>query len=222
MSLHTGTNPVFSSNDDHSRLPFPYPDEISFPRETNKVFDGMEELDDEIVEVWDAMANFCSLINLAAEAGGRIRWELFLNTMTAVMYRLIHMSFDVGSVNEAIRLGLLGLSSHVFLQWKVVRTTYAHLRACYRKCLDSAEDLDSIPTRVSSWLLMIGAVSVFERSDASWLRPRLRKNAMACGFKSWDEIRDVVDPLMWIPLVQEKAGKDFYDSVFTPEPGSFP
>ncbi|KAN0110647.1 hypothetical protein V8E51_007034 [Hyaloscypha variabilis] len=217
MSLHTGTNPVFSSDADHSRLPLPYPDEISFPRERNKVFNGMEDLDDEIVEVWDAMANFCSLINLAAEAGGRIRWALFLNTMTAVMYRLIHMSFDVGSVNDAIRLGLLGISSHVFLQWKVVRTTYAHLRTCYRNCLDSLEGLQSITSQLSSWLLMIGAVSVFERSDASWLGPLLSKHVTVCGIKSWDEIRDVLDSLIWIPLVQGKAGKDFFDSVFTLE-----
>ncbi len=220
MSLHTGTNPVFYSDDDHTRLPLPYPDEISFPRERNRVFDGMEELDDEIVEVWDAMANFCSLINLSAEAGGRIRWELFFNTMTAVMYRLIHMSFNVGSVNEAIRLGLLGLSSHVFLQWKVVRTTYVHLRVCYRICLDSVEDLDSMPTQVSSWLLIIGAVSVFEQSDMSWLGPGLRKNVVACRVDLWDEMTDILDSLLWIPLVREKAGKDFYDSVFAPEPGS--
>jgi len=97
------------------------------------------DLDKEIAKEWQAMANFCSLVNLAAEARGRIPWELFLHTMTSVMYRLIHMRFDVGSTNEAIGLCLLTLASHVFLQWKIVRTTYAHLRVSYRSCLEYVE-----------------------------------------------------------------------------------
>ncbi|KAE9372500.1 hypothetical protein N431DRAFT_466744 [Stipitochalara longipes BDJ] len=217
MALHTGTKPLFYPDDDHSRLSLPYPDEISFPCETNRVFDGLDDLDEEVAKAWQAMASFCSLINLAAEARGRIRWELFLNTMTSVMYRLIYMSFHVGSANEAIRLGLLALSSHIFLQWKVVTTTYDHLRASYRNCLDCLEVPDCIPSHLSSWLLMVGAVSVFNQPDAAWLGPRLRASVASSGIKSWNEMRDVLDSLMWIPLVQEKSGKDFFDSVFRSE-----
>jgi hypothetical protein len=36
--------------------------------------------------------------------------ESVMDTLTAVMYRLLHMSFLSGSIDEPIRLGLLSLS----------------------------------------------------------------------------------------------------------------
>ena len=213
MALHTGAKPLFFSNAEDSRLSLQYPDEMSFPWETNRVFDGMD-VNDEIAKAWQAMANFCSLVNLAAEARGRIPWELFMHTMTSVMYRLIHMNFDVGSANEAVRLGLLALASHIFLQWKVVRTTYAHLKVSYRSSLEDVEGSGCISPHLCSWLLMVGAVSVFEELDTAWLGPRLRESVAVGEIRSWDEMRDILGSLMWIPLVNEKVGKDNFEAVF--------
>jgi hypothetical protein len=44
--------------------------------------------------------------------------EIVMDTMAAVMYRLLHMSFSSGSIDEVIRLGLLSLSYHIVLQWQ--------------------------------------------------------------------------------------------------------
>jgi hypothetical protein len=213
MALHTGAKPIFFS-DNRSQLSLIYPEEITSRCETDRVFDELDDLDDDIAKTWQFMKNFCSLVNLAAKAQGRIPWELFLNTMTSLMYRLLHMSFDVNSINEAIRIGLLAFSSHIFLQWKLVRVNYVHLSVSYRNCLDRLESSHCIPSHLSAWLLMIGAVSVFKQPDDAWLVPRLRANIESCGVKSWSEMRDILESLLWIPLVQEKSGKDIFDSVF--------
>jgi hypothetical protein len=219
MALHTGAKPLFFSDDHRSHL-LPYPDEILFRCETNRIFDELDDVDDEIAKAWQFMKNFCSLINLAAEAQGRIPWELFLKTMTSLMYRLIHMSFDASPANEAMRLGLLALSSHIFLQWKLVRVTYVHLSVSYRNCLNRLESSTCTPPHLYSWLLMIGAVSIFKQPDDAWLVSRLRASIEPCGVKSWSEMRDILESLLWIPLVQEKAGKDFFDSVFSSKTGA--
>jgi len=64
---------------------------------------------------------------------------------------------------------------------------------------------------------MVGAVSVFEELDTAWLGPQLRENVAVCGVKSWSEMSDVLGSLVWHPLVQEKAGKDFFEAVFRSE-----
>lgn len=222
MALHIGSKPLFFSDDYRSRLSLRYPDEIPLGCETGRELDELKliDLDDDICKAWQVTARFCSLVNLAAEAHGRVPWELYLNTMTSLMYRLLYMNFEASSANEAIRLGLLALSSHLFLQWKLVRVFYVHLSVSYRNCLDHLENSNFIPSHLSSWLLMIGAVSVFKQPDDSWLGPRLRANIESCGVKSWSEMRDVLESLLWIPLVQEKPGKDVFDSVFATKQGT--
>lgn len=211
MALHTGADPLFPPDDHHLQISVLYQNGIFFPWEKNRIFDNLDSLNDDIAKAWQFMTNFCLSVNLAVEAGGRIPWESFLSTMTSLMYTLLYMSFDVSSVNEAIRLGLLSLSSHIFLQWKVARVTYAYLSVSYRNCLHCLECSNSIPPRLISWLLMIGAISVFNQDDHSWLRPRLRASIESCGVESWSDMQDILGSLLWIPLVLEKPGKDFFD-----------
>jgi hypothetical protein len=63
------------------------------------------------------MERFCWLMNLAAENKQRLPPEALLQIMASIMYRLLDMKFEIGSPDEAIRLGLLAFSSNIFLQW---------------------------------------------------------------------------------------------------------
>jgi hypothetical protein len=213
MSLHTGAKPLFFSDYNHVRLSLPYPHELIVKYEAGRVLDKLDNLDEGIAKAWQVMTRFCSLINLAAEAEGRIPWELLLNTMASIMYRLLYMSFEVSSINEAIRLGLLALSSHIFLQWKLMTVTYVHLSDSYRNCLERLRSRCCAPFGLSTWLLMIGAVSIFKPSDESWLRPLFQANIETSGIKSWREMRNVLESFLWIPLVHENSGREFFDSV---------
>jgi hypothetical protein len=189
---------------------------MGFQRATEKVVGG---LDDDLAQAWDFMKSFCLLINLTLKAQGRIRWDLFLDTMASLMYPLLHMSFENGSLNEAIRLGLLGLSSHLFLQGNLFHVNYAHLSAAFRDCLNRLEISERAPPHILSWLLIVGAVSVFEPRDEGWIAQMLRVNVEACGVVSWSEMRVVLDSLMWLPLVQEKPGRAIFDSALVSNKG---
>ncbi len=176
----------------------------------------MDDLNDNIARAWGVMKNFCSLINLSVEAQGRIPWDLLYNTMTSVMYRLLDMHFNLKSINEAARLGLLAFCSQVFLQWKFGSITYTHLGASCRDCWNRAEIWNSIPPQLSLWLLMIGRISVFEQCDRSWMELRLRASINSCGIQSWIEMQDILRSSMWISWLQEDRGKEIFDSVFRP------
>ncbi len=65
------------------------------------------------------------------------------------------------------------------------------------------------------WLLMVGAVSVFDEIDKVWLRPLLLDNARLCEIYSWSEMKDLLTPFLWIGLVHDKAGKELFDSMIS-------
>jgi hypothetical protein len=179
-----------------------------FHRGTEEVFC---DLDDDLAQVWDFMKRFCLMINLTIKARGRITWELYLNSMASLMYRLLYMSSERGSLNEAIRLGLLALSSHVFLQGQLFRVSYDHMNAAYKECLCHLEGSTRVPPHILSWLLLVGAISAFEPPDEAWLSPFLRANIESSGVTSWGKMRLVMESLIWLPVVQEQHGKDFFD-----------
>ena len=210
LALHTGAKTIFFSREECLESHFPYSDKMNLPGKPISIF---EDLDDNIATSWGIMQRFCSLVNLAAEAGGKIPWEMLLSTMKSVVYRLLYVTFDAGSVNEAVRLGLLVLSTQILLQWKLLKIKHAHLTASYRSCLDRLRSLNGISSRLVVWLLMIGAISVFEQHDDSWLKPWLGANIRTYGIISWKEMQKILDSFIWVPLVQEKPGKEVFDSI---------
>ncbi|KAE8441443.1 hypothetical protein EG329_004936 [Mollisiaceae sp. DMI_Dod_QoI] len=212
MALHTGAKSFFCYEVPYFDYFLQYPDEVGFQRETDRSFDG---LDHNIITAWQFMKRFCSVINAAAEAEGRVPWKVFLDSMKSVMYRLLNMRFDAGSINETIRLGLLSFSSSVFLQWKLVRLPFTYLTDSYRDSLNILESSDFLSPELYSWLLMVYFVSAFKQPDDDpWLCTRLRASMESCGVNSWNEMQTVLETLMWIRLLPEDARKDVFDSVF--------
>lgn len=193
---------------------FPYSDGLS---DSGKPIIIFEDLDDNVAKSWEVMQGFCSLVNLAAEAHGRIQWETLLSTMNSVVYRLLDRTFDASSVNEAVRLGLLVFSTQAFLQWKLLKLAHTRLTTSYRVCLNRLRVSGSISPGLVSWLLMVGAISVFEQQDDSWLRPWLGETIETCGITSWAEMQTILESFMWIRLLQEEPGKRVFYSVVMPQ-----
>lgn len=125
-----------------------------------------------------------------------------LDTMASVMYRLLHTSYEAGSLDEAIRLSLLAFSSSIFLQWRDFKLPYTHLPVAYKDCLLNATFLDASP-QLWLWLLMIGTVSVFEEGDYPWLMPWVQLNADACEVEAWSDMLGVLHGFLWIGLVHD-------------------
>lgn len=229
MALQNGSNPLFF-NAFSSWVPFlPYPGQLvlhepekrSTPTSLNKSETFLNYVDDKLSRAWKDMARFCSLINLVAESRHRISTEVFLDTMASVMYRLLDMSFEAGSANEAIRLGLLAFSSSIFLQWRQLGLSYAHLATSYRNCIGKLETQHLSP-QLLLWLLMIGAISVFDGTDDEWLKPWLCVVINYCEIENWRDVQDLLKSFMWIGLVHDEPGKNVFDSTFIPDVISSP
>lgn len=157
------------------------------------------------------MSDFCSVITFAVDSELRISTETFLDTMTSVVYRLIDMHFEASSKDEAVRLGLIAFLCAVFLQWKHLGMSYLHFTSKFRKCLMEMEP-NCISSELMAWLLMIGAVSVFDENDDEWLKPMLRVNIDTCGIKEWSEMQELLKKFLWIALVYDKPGKCVFES----------
>ncbi|KAB8236997.1 uncharacterized protein BDW43DRAFT_266653 [Aspergillus alliaceus] len=176
----------------------------------------LEDTDATLARTWDTMKGFCLLVNTATATQQRLPIEILSETMTLVMYRLLLMEFEPGSIAEAIRLGLLAFSSHVFLQWQGVQWSYDQLSIIYKNCLLSLKSLNGISSHIMLWLLMVGEISVFRQCDDQWLKRWLRANIQLCNINSWSEMRDIMESFMWVDVLYDQAGKDVFESTLSP------
>jgi hypothetical protein len=195
-----------------SSFSYPYLPQFQFNSEllANNINESLDR-------VWGVMEAFSTTINLAAETRGKYPVETLLRIKASVMYRLLNLSFETGSLDEMIRLSLLAFTFGIFLQWQGIRQRPLHLRKAYKKCLFVFKRMDDVIPRILLWILMVGELSVFDESDHHWLRPRLQAAIALCGVRSWSEMRDILDSFMWIGLVHENRGKAVYESVSSPQ-----
>jgi hypothetical protein len=91
----------------------------------------IRNMDNDLATAWRVMRRFCLLVNLGTQTQRLMRLEIIHETMTAVMYRLLHMGFAADSMNETVRHGLLAFSYHVFLQWQDIKLPYNHFPTAY-------------------------------------------------------------------------------------------
>ena len=226
IAVHNGTKPIFFNRASSSepRLPYPaltlffetrkpYPATKGSLRADSATFAQDIEMDGELVPAWMALSDFCSVVNFAADSEQRITVGTFLDTMASVMYRLLDMHFEVASSNETIRLGLLCFSCSAFLHWQHLGMSYSHLASIFRGCFARLTATSShLSPQLVLWLLMTGAVSVFDGSDDEWFNPLLRETMGTCKVDSWSEMRNILMSFMWIGLVHDKAGKRVINS----------
>ncbi|OAP60523.1 hypothetical protein AYL99_05525 [Fonsecaea erecta] len=220
MAMQTGSQPLFFNNP-LSEPVVPYPDRellsirnsISTTGSQRDSENLLDKMDASLVEAWRVMERFCSIVNLAVETQRMLSPPLLYDTMASVMYRLLHMKFESGSVDEAVRLSLLGLTYHIFLQWQYLKLPYVYFPTIYKSCLLDPKLMGVASAQFMLWFLMVGAVSTFTTSDHPWLKDCVREHADKCQVKSWNEMRTVLKSFMWIGLLHDKPGKDVFDSV---------
>lgn len=131
--------------------------------------------------------------------------------MASVMYRLLNLEFDFGSLDETVRLGLLGFCAQVFLQWSRVKLPHHHLAKAYKDCLLSLRE--AIPPQMSLWLLLVGYISLFPKEDEQWLKPWIQTIFHLCGAASWNEVRVILKGYLWIDFVQDEVGAKAFNSI---------
>lgn len=173
-------------------------------------------LNADLLRAWTVMKRFCSTINSASKRNRRLPKEILLNTMASVMYRLLGMKdFDTNSANEAIRLGLLAFTSHIFLDFQNMKPPQKVFPMKYRECLQNIEcPADAAFTML--WLLTIGAISVFTPTDDHWLMPLLRDHMRYCQISEWEDLRGHLKCLLWIGVLHDKPGERVFRTVGLP------
>ena len=160
---------------------------------------------------WAAMKRFCLLVNLSSRTQRRIQPDLIHGTMVPVIYHLLHMKFEFGATNEAVRMGLLTFSHYAFLQWQDVKPAQSNFSKAYKRMLLDGQSLQKLSSRLMLWLLMTGAASLFNVPDEAWLVQCLRDSASTGGISSWRDLEEVLKFFLWIQLSDEDPGEYIFD-----------
>jgi hypothetical protein len=172
--------------------------------------DFMLSVGDDLTSVWTVMVDFCTLINYADLTAQKISTMTFGHIMTSVMYPLHAMDLASDPQKDLIRLGLLGFSSSVFLQWRTVGVKYSHFISAFRKRLIQVMEFEA-SSRLNLWLILIGAISLFDAKDDWWLQPLFHSNLKVCGIKVWEDMRVLMEDFLWIGLVHDKPGQRIFE-----------
>lgn len=185
---------------------------IRGPRGSTEFF---QITDPDLRTIWDVLRRFCSLVNLGRQIQRSISPELIQQTMIAVTYRLMYMNFDTGLADEVLRLGLLVFSHHVFLQWQDIKLPYPYLPTTYRNCIMDVTNTDGTTPELSIWLLMIGAISLYNASEEEWLRDSIRHCAEISQVRTWKEMQETLKSYLWIDMLHESPGKRIYYLIYS-------
>uniref|UniRef100_A0A093VR38 Uncharacterized protein n=1 Tax=Talaromyces marneffei PM1 TaxID=1077442 RepID=A0A093VR38_TALMA len=110
LALNHGSTTFFFT--DPSVEPFPpYPEEellhcflgANICDTQGSLENFLVEVDDDLVKAWSIVKQFSTRINLSSKTKRKLPKELLLDTMASVMYRLMHMSYIYGSLDELER-----------------------------------------------------------------------------------------------------------------------
>jgi hypothetical protein len=175
----------------------------------------LQNIDEDLAAAWIVMQRFCSLVNLAAETQRVFPLEIVRNTMASVMYRLLHMSFETGTLEETVRLGLLALSYHLFLKWQDMNLPSAHFLSAYKNNLLHLKLIEVFPVQIMLWLLMIEGISIVDPPNDSWLKDSLQDHVGKCHITSWDSLRTILRSFMWISQLHDTPGKQIFDAIIS-------
>lgn len=217
LALNAGTDPIFFH--DPQAEPFlPYLDQLpgflppgAFRPLPAKLFVGDERLG----RAWDTTSTFCSLVTYAAQQGRTIPQDTYLNTMASVVYRVLAIhDLDPLETDGALRLGLLGFCSRIFVQWARLRVPHQHLCSLYRECLGHLRATGQASPEVMLWLVFVGHVCVVGPEGESWLVPCIRDATVACGLKTWKETQAVLNKYLWIDVAHSESGEAIFEEAF--------
>lgn len=172
-------------------------------------------LDVELSPVWAAMSDFVAQMNIAAtNPAAQITTDTFVHAMGSILYRLFHLRYEEGTLDEYIRLGLLAFASPVFIDWKTIRWTSGVLIETWRQALDRILTESTLAPGEQIWLLMVGTISFALDSDfLARLKEGLRPLMEQCGIRTWNDLKELLGSYMWIGALFDRHGASIFGAV---------
>ncbi|KAK4561502.1 hypothetical protein LTR86_004820 [Recurvomyces mirabilis] len=214
LSIFSTSIPVFFRQPLEPIPPYPVSllPEFNGTVQTQDTLEVAKIIDASLAEAWSIMRRFSLLVNLGTQTQRLISTKVINETMTSVVYRLLDIRYPSGSLNEGVRLILLTYCFHVFLQWRDVKLPCPHLQNSFEEMTLALQHGGKVSARFMLWVLMVGAVSIFDSQNDGWLSYMLRHHFRSQQL-SWTEVQDVLKSFLWIPLLDEEPAKLIWDSL---------
>lgn len=166
-----------------------------------------EGIDSSILLILRDMQYYARILNSDPSTTPRRPDSEFHNIVCSFQYRLLEMQGTLENVlSECLRLALLAFLVTTF-QYPAMRASYPYLTDRFREGCRAVEIGDEMESRnLMRWLLIIGAISVFdvETEPEEWIRERWRTNVDDIG---WEDSRAQLKDIMWVDALQDTIGK---------------
>ncbi|CAH0036788.1 unnamed protein product [Clonostachys rhizophaga] len=176
--------------------------------------------DPRLSAIWTDVQELCAIVDLSILTQRKIRPELYQEVLVSIQYRLLHLSYskcptDVGGdqkwkdMHEAIRLGILGLTTTLFLYREKVDTSYLTIVSRLdASLLQLEEPADDRAWELRVWLLFMMSVTLGGGGDR--FDGLLVRGLEALRIKSWAATRQLLKSLLWIDLLHDEVGRMVY------------
>lgn len=153
--------------------------------------------------------------NAAYQTTRKISPDTYNEIMISILYRLINMSLHTDPLQEAIRTGLLALSSTIFLQRHFIKNDFEHLLSLFGNALKQMRESThiDIPIPIVIWLAILPhVVGQKEASPASWQNSLLDDAILRSGTDTWLQVREILGSVVWIGFIHDRIGKQAYEA----------
>jgi hypothetical protein len=158
---------------------------------------------------------FSCISNLAYQTTRKLSPDIYNEIMISIFYRLTYLSFESDPMQEAIRIGLLAVSSTIFMQRHFMEHPYDHLLNLYRNTLFKLRESTDIdfPVPIVLWLTMLlHVVAHKEPSPADWLSVWLGKAILHADIDSWPQAREILRSIVWVDFIHDQLGKPAFEA----------
>jgi hypothetical protein len=158
---------------------------------------------------------FSCISNLAYQTTRKVSPDLYNEIMISILYRLTHLSFKSDPIQEAIRIGLLAVSSTIFMQRHFMEHPYDHLLNLYRNALFKLSEITDLelPIPIVLWLTMLfHVVAHKEPSPADGLSVWLDKAILGANIDSWPQAREILRSIVWVDFIHDRLGQPAFET----------
>lgn len=157
---------------------------------------------------------FSCISNLAYQTTRKLSPEIYNEIMISILYRLTRLSFENDPMQEAIRIGLLAVSSTIFMQRQYMEHPYDHLSNLYRTAMYKLHETTDItlPVPVELWLIiLLRVVMPKESSTSDWLSVWLDHTVLRAEIDSWSQAREILRSIVWVDFIHDRLGKPTFE-----------
>lgn len=172
-------------------------------------------LDTRLGNVLRDLHTFSCLSNLAYQTTRKIPPEMYNEIMISVLYRLTQLSFENDPIQDAIRIGLLAISSTIFMQRHFMDHPYDHLLKLYHSALFILHQSTNIDCHVPIifWLVMLSyAVARTDHPPEDWMNAWLDKTIFRAGIDTWPQAHEMLRSIVWVDFTHDRLGKQAFEA----------